>query len=110
MRHTAGDAWRVQGEKAADTAALGPFDEIVVGEREYDAWLHVEMMDDRSAFVHVCDRVLWVYVPSKGAPRITCEERREWKPFKRCRKRPGGRRCFMNVGHPGKCAAPLRGR
>lgn len=107
IRHTAGDYWRAKGDREADTAALGPFDEIVVGEREFDAWLHVEMMNDRSAFVQIADRCFWVYIPSKGAPRITSEETRPWRQFKRCRRRPGGRRCIMRNGHRSDCYAPL---
>lgn len=109
MRHTAGDEWRVQGDvAAAETPPLGPFDEIVVGRRYGEPWLHVEMLDDKSAFVQVADRCFWVHVPAKGAPQITMEEIRPWLPFKRCRKRPSGRRCALRDGHPSRCIAMVR--
>jgi hypothetical protein len=48
--------WRVQGMKAAaDVAPLGSFDEIVVGN-----WLHVEMLNNDSAFCRIGDICFWV--------------------------------------------------
>jgi hypothetical protein len=80
---TAGDVWRVQGDdKAADTSELGPFDEIVVGRRPGEVWLHVEMLSNNSAFVHLGERCFWIHLPSKKKPRITWEETRPWVPFK----------------------------
>lgn len=105
-QRTAGDKWRVQGDVAADTSRLGSFDEIVVGHRDEESWLHVEMLDHNSAFVQVADRCLWVYAPRKQAPRITMEEVRPWRPWKRCRKRPSGKRCGLRNGHTVGCVAP----
>ena len=102
-RRTAGDEWRVQGDRPADISQLGPFDEIVVGRRAQEAWLHVEMLDDASAFVQIADRCFWVHVPAKGKPRITWEEERPWRPWKNCRKRPGGTRCRLRADHDGGC-------
>ncbi len=102
-RRTAGDYWRVQGERVADVSQLGPFDEIVVGETQERSWLHAEMMDDRSAWVRIADRCFWVYAPSKGWPYIVDEETRPYTKFVRCRKRPGGKRCVLVRGHQGRC-------
>lgn len=76
-RRTAGDKWRVQGDKPADVSKLGPFDEIVVGYEDRPAWLHVEMLDRDHAFVHVANRCLWVLIPRGKAPFIVDEETRE---------------------------------
>lgn len=65
--------WRVQGDKGeADTVPLGPFDEIAVGH-----WLHVEMMDRRSAFVSLGTRCFWLHLKSNGSVVITDEEQRD---------------------------------
>jgi hypothetical protein len=105
-RRTAGDVWRVQGREAADTSRLGPFDEIVVGRRYGEAWLHVEMLDTDSVYVYLAGRCFWLHLPAKGAPCITMEETRSWAPWKQCRKRPSGKRCTLGAGHTVECWAP----
>jgi hypothetical protein len=48
----------------------------VVGRRAGEAWLHVEMMDDSSAFVDVGGLCLWISMPSRQPARITHVEAR----------------------------------
>lgn len=58
MKKSKRSDWRVQGVKTeADVKPLGAFDEIVVGD-----WLHVEMMDNGSAFVRLGSTCFWVNV------------------------------------------------
>jgi hypothetical protein len=67
---------------------VGNFDEIAVGH-----WLHVEMMDNRSAFVNLGGRCYWLHMPRTGEVQIThAEDRREFIPAPAKRGRKGGRR------------------
>jgi hypothetical protein len=64
--------WRVQGMKsAADVKPLGNFDEIVVGH-----WLHVEMMDDRRAWVRIGAECFSVQLRRDGSVGVLHTESR----------------------------------
>lgn len=71
--------WRMQ------TDDQGAFDELVIGDQRRmhprsvgpsdGCAVHVEMTDERSGYVSVCDRMLWFTVDQNGKARITNEEK-----------------------------------
>lgn len=73
-----GASWRFQTggsfavESRGSTSTSERFDEVVV-----DDWLHVEMMDTRSAFVQVAGLCLWLKIGKDGAVITEVELRAE---------------------------------
>jgi hypothetical protein len=65
-----------RGEIDADLSELGSRSTRSWSVARRRGWLHVEMMDDSSAFVDVGGLCLWISMPSRQPARITHVEAR----------------------------------